>query len=281
MKDCQHQSHELCRSGWVPSSIGSLFAEGSSPLPWEDLTREVIALLSSALEEVMLHLWVTLIHLAKLQKYGLLPVQASVSKFAFTVCYLNLNPDPFQIPYPSSNQDEGFQVGGVGNLNNGSRTVGKWYRKLVLSHVYSSFPLFKMSRNYFFSGYFYWHLEPKKEQEGTSEVFLMHKPVKPGREGGCWGIWSSWGSCRLGLAGFNLGHSRKLRVSSAVFPLLSNKWPIWGYKLLETASHTPLSSAVAHGQETRAFHRKPQRMDCWRARRILAWWCLLIQMIVQ
>lgn len=42
--------------------------------------------------------------------------------------------------------------GVVGNLNNGSRTVGKGYRKFVLSHVYSSFPLFNMSRNYFFVG---------------------------------------------------------------------------------------------------------------------------------
>lgn len=137
-----------------------------------------------------------------------------------------------------------------------------------------------MSRNYFL-WVFPWAFGTKKEQEGSSNVVLMHKPVKSGREGGCWGIWGSWGSCTLGLAGFNIGHSEKLRVSSAVFPLLNNKWAILEYKFLQTTSQTPLNAAVAHGQETKAFHRQPQRMNCWRARRILVWQCLLIQMIMQ
>ena len=42
-----------------------------------------------------------------------------------------------------------------------------------------------------------------RKDEGNSVIALMHKPVKPGRKGGCRGI---QGNCKLGITGYGVGH---------------------------------------------------------------------------
>jgi len=75
-----------------------------------------------------------------------------------------------------------------------------------------------MSRHYFFR-VFLWAFSAKKrtgrKDEGNGIIALMHKPVKPGRKGGCRGI---QGDRKLGVAGYDVGHLGEAQSKLKSFP---------------------------------------------------------------